>query len=247
MELMTRRTRLKSARQTQLLKATEKIQNTLLDSIAQDLRTPLVSIQGALSYLQEDPLTLDEARRQSLIDNAAEEADRLNRFIRNLLDMARVDGEAFLLVVEPYDVEDLIGSALERVSHLSKDRNVNVSVPLSIPLVPIDGVLIVKALVNLLENAIKYSAPDTPIEVQARTVGPNLEIAVADRGIGIPSNDLSHVFDKFYRVPRTDGGIGTGLGLAICKRIVESHSGTVSAENRAGGGSIFRVSLPLVS
>ena len=245
MELITRRTRLKSARQTQLLKATEKIQNALLDSIAQDLRTPLVSIQGALSYLQEDTLTLDEARRHSLIDNAAEEADRLNRFIRNLLDMARVDGEAFLLVVEPYDVEDVIGSALERVGYLLKDRKVNVSVPPSIPLVPMDGVLIVKALVNLLENAIKYSLPDAPIEVQARITGLDLEIAVADRGMGIPFNDLSHVFDKFYRVPRPEGGVGTGLGLSICKRIIEAHGGTVIAENRNGGGAVVKVRLPL--
>lgn len=243
--LNVKRNRLKRAQQAQLLEATEKVQSALLSSVAHDLRTPLVSIQGALSFLQEDAIHLDDATRQSLIENAVEEADRLNRFIGNLLDMARVEAGAIPVVLEPYDVEEVIGSVLERMSYLLKDRDVEVRVPPALPLVPMDCILIGQALVNLLDNAIRYSAPGTPIEVSAQRVGAHLEIAVADRGIGIPPDDLRRVFGKFYRVPRPDGGPGTGLGLAICKGIVQAHGGSIAAENRDGGGAVVRLRLPL--
>jgi two-component system sensor histidine kinase KdpD len=108
-----------------------------------------------------------------------------------------------------------------------------------------DFVLIVQVLVNVLDNALKYSPTEAPIEIHARAIGPRLEVQVADRGIGIPSEDLGRVFDKFYRVHRPDSVTGTGLGLSICKGIVEAHGGSISAQNREGGGTLITFTLPL--
>ena len=232
------------ARHTHLLQATEELQTALLNSISHDLRTPLVSITGALSSLREDSIALDEATRRSLVDTASGEAARLNHLVGNLLDMTRVEAGAMRVAQEPCDVQDVIGSALERLEGLLKDRPVKVDLA-NLPLVSMDFVLMVQVLVNLLDNAIKYSAPGTPIDVCARVTNSHYEITVADRGVGIPPEDLARVFDKFYRVQRPDGVIGTGLGLAICKGIVEAHSGNIRAENRQGGGSIFTLTLPL--
>ncbi len=233
------------ARQAQLLQATEKLQTALLNSISHDLRTPLVSITGALSSLQEDAAQLDNATRQSLVETAYAESQRLNHLVGNLLDMTRVEAGAIHAAQEPCDVQDVIGSALDRLNILLKDRRVNVDVPPELPLVPMDFVLIVQVLVNLLDNAIKYSLPGTPIDVIARAVDANLEIQIADRGVGIPSEDLTRVFDKFYRVQRPGGVIGTGLGLAICKGIIEAHGGAIQARNRDGGGTVITLTLPL--
>jgi two-component system, OmpR family, sensor histidine kinase KdpD len=234
------------ARQTQLLQATEKLQTALLNSISHDLRTPLVSITGALSSLREDGVTLDEATRKNLIDTASGEAERLNHLVGNLLDMTRVEAGAMHAAQEPCDVQDVIGSALERLQNQLLGRQVNVELPANLPLVPMDFVLIVQVLVNLLDNAIKYSPASAPIDVCARVTDAHLEISVADRGVGIPPEDLVRVFDKFYRVQRPDGVIGTGLGLAICKGIVESHHGNIRAENREGGGVVVSMTLPVM-
>jgi two-component system sensor histidine kinase KdpD len=125
-------------------------------------------------------------------------------------------------------------------------RVVNADVPANLPLVPLDFVLIVQVLSNLLDNALKYSPADQPIEVRAGVTDGCLELQVADRGIGIPHEDLTRVFDKFYRVQRPNGVSGTGLGLAICKGIIEAHSGEIYAANRDGGGTVITVALPLV-
>ncbi len=233
------------ARQAQLLQATEKLQTALLNSISHDLRTPLVSITGALSSLQEEGVALDPATRRSLIETASAEAERLNHLVGNLLDMTRVEAGAVRVARELCEVEDVIGSALERLGAALQDRQVNVDVRDPLPLVPMDFVLIVQVLVNLLDNAVKYSPRDLPIDVRAQIVDSKLEISVADRGEGIPPGDLTRVFDKFYRVQRPLGAVGTGLGLAICKGIVEAHGGNIRAENREGGGASVTFTLPL--
>jgi two-component system, OmpR family, sensor histidine kinase KdpD len=234
----------------QVTPTSDPVAEAFLNMISNDLRTPLVSIQGTLSYLQDeqarDPTTnTADATRRVLIDNAAEEAARLNRFIGNLLDMSRVEAGTLRVELAPCDVADVIGSALERLKDELKDRPVEVTLPPDLALVPMDFVMIVKVLVHLLENAIKYSAPDTTIEVRARCESGHVEISIGDRGIGIPPDELARVFDRFYRVPRSEGEIGTGLGLAICKGIVQAHGGSIAAKNREGGGVIINVMLPL--
>jgi two-component system sensor histidine kinase KdpD len=231
-------------RQTQVLQATEKLQTALLNSISHDLRTPLVSITGALSGLQDDGL-LDEAARHSLVDTARGEAERLNRLVGNLLDMTRLEAGALRMRQEPCDVQDVIGSVLERLNERVADRTVTLNIAPDLPLIPMDFVLIVQVLVNVLDNALKYSPPDAPIEITVSCAGAFAEIAVADRGVGIPRDDLARVFDKFYRVQNPDNVGGTGLGLSICKGIIEAHGGFIGAENRLGGGTIVTIGLPL--
>jgi two-component system sensor histidine kinase KdpD len=232
------------AKQTQVLQATEKLQTALLNSISHDLRTPLVSITGTLSTLQEDG---NDPIRQSMIETAYAEARRLNHLVGNLLDMTRIEAGAMRVRQVPCDVQDIIGSALEQLSDRLKGRRVTVELSSPLPLVPMDFVLVVQVLANLLENAVKYSPSSESIEVQACVTEGSLQVRVADRGIGIPAADLNRVFDKFYRVRRPDGVIGTGLGLSICKGIVEAHHGKIWAENREGGGTVMTIMLPLRS
>ncbi len=230
------------ARQAQLARAAEALQRALLNSISHDLRTPLVSITGTLSSLEEDGVCLEEPAQRSLITMAREEAERLNRLVGNLLDMTRIEAGALRATEEPCDVQEVISAALDRLGPRLEGRPVAVESP-SV-LVPMDFVLMVQVLVNLLDNALKYSAPGTPIGVEARLVDRTLEIVVVDRGEGVPSVDLERIFDKFYRVQRPAGASGTGLGLAICKGIVEAHRGRIWAQNRPGGGTIVTVALP---
>lgn len=233
-----------AARTTQVLEATEKLQTALLNSISHDLRTPLVSITGTLSSLQDDGSHLDERAKQSLIDNARQEADRLNRLVGNLLDMTRLESGTVKVHREPAEIEDVIGAALEQLNGRLGDRHVDVQVPRDLPLVPLDFGLMVQVLINLIDNADKYSPPGSPIEVQGAKADSAVELLVADRGIGIPPSDLDRVFDKFYRVERPESVSGTGMGLSICKGIVEAHGGHIRAENRPGGGTIIRLTLP---
>ncbi len=233
------------ARQTQLLQAAERLQTALLNSISHDLRTPLVSITGALSSLSDDQAALDDETRSSLVDTAREEAERLNQLVGNLLDMTRIDSGALSIRRETYEAQDVIGAALDRMGDRLRGRLVNLDVAPDLPMAPMDFVLIVQVLVNLLDNAVKYSPEGTPIDVQARLLQDFLELSVADRGVGIPPSDLVHVFDKFYRVQRPGNVGGTGLGLSICKGIVEAHAGQIHARNRSGGGTVIRLTLPL--
>lgn len=139
-----------------------------------------------------------------------------------------------------------VDAVLAQLGGSLKQGPVQVDIPAGLPLVPLDFVLIVQVLVNLLDNALKYSPAETAIEVRAYTIDSAVGIDIADRGMGIPAEALSRVFDKFYRVQRLTNGVsGTGLGLSICKGIIEAHGGTISAQNRPGGGMIFRFSLPL--
>ncbi len=233
------------ARQNELLEATEKLQTALLNSISHDLRTPLVSITGALSSLEESGPALDQEVWRSLIETAREEAERLNRLVGNLLDITRLEAGAVQIHRQECDIQDLIGSALEQVGNPLKNRLVNVDIPAKIPLVSLDFVLFSRVLVNIIDNALKYSPADKPIDIQVRVNKAELEISIADRGEGIPTEDLERIFDKFYRVQRPDNVSGTGLGLSICKGIVEAHGGSIRAENRRGGGAIFIVCMPL--
>jgi two-component system sensor histidine kinase KdpD len=159
--------------------------------------------------------------------------------------MTRLEAGAMRIAKEPCDVQDVLGSALAQMEEPLADRRVGVSISDGLPMVPMDFVLMVQVFVNLLDNALKYSLSGTPIEVSVRMAKDSCEIEVADRGVGIPPDDLTRVFDKFYRVQRPEMVGGSGLGLSICKGIVEAHGGTILAHARPGGGTVVLVSLPL--
>jgi two-component system, OmpR family, sensor histidine kinase KdpD len=233
------------ARSAEILETTEKLQTALLNSISHDLRTPLVSVIGVLSSLQEEGMHLDDAARRNLVQVAREEAERLNHLIANLLDVTRLEAGALKVSRQPCDVEDIIGAALEQLGSRSDKRPVRIELAEGLPFVSADFGLIVQVLVNIMENAFKYSPPGSPVEVTGRQTGQQVEIEVADRGGGVPQQDLLRIFDKFYRVQRPDSVVGTGLGLAICKGIAEAHGGSITAENRQGGGTTIRLTLPM--
>ncbi len=235
------------ARHAQLLQATEKLQTALLNSVSHDLRTPLVSITGALTSLDEQSESLDDENRKSLIVTAREEADRLNRLVGNLLSMTRIESGAIKLHLEPGDIQDLIGTALDQLGKRIINRKVQADVPMDFPLVPMDFTLMVQVLVNVLDNAVKYSPEYCAIEISAELNKDNARVTIADPGEGIPSEDLTRVFDKFYRVQRPESISGTGLGLSISKGIVEAHNGNIQALRREGGGTIIQIELPLKS
>ena len=239
------------ASRMELLTATERLQTALLNSISHDLRTPLASITGVLSALRTQRtsemhgVSLDEASRAELVETAWEEADRLNSLVGNLLDMTRLESGALKVTREPCDVQDVVGTALSRLKERIGQRHIQVSTPSDLPLVSADFVLISQVLVNVLDNALKYSAAHAPVEIAARVADGHLELTVADRGIGIDPDDAARVFEKFYRVQRPGSPSGIGLGLSISKGIMEAHGGTIEARNRPGGGTVIRLLLPL--
>lgn len=232
-------------RQMKLLQAAEKLQNALLNSISHDLRTPLVSITGTLTTLEAQSDLLDPASRQSLVETAREEADRLNRLVGNLLDMTRLEAGALKAKRDPSDIQDVIGASVGQLEARLIGRNLKIAIPDSLPLVALDFVLIVHVINNLLDNALKYSPAGSPLELRAQIVKNEIHISVTDHGLGIPEGDLERVFDKFYRVQRPEQVTGTGLGLAICKGIIEAHGGRIWAANHAGGGTIITIALPV--
>ena len=231
--------------QLQLLETAEKLQSALLNSISHDLRTPLVSITGALTTLQEKDFGLNDEARAILIDTAAEEAGRLNRLVGNLLEMTRLEAGAVRVRREQRDLQDVIGAALQQVGERLGRRQVEIEIAPNLPLVPLDFALIVQVLVNLIDNALKFSPADSPIRICTRVANHEVRIEVTDHGSGIPEQDLERVFEKFYRVQHRDSVTGTGLGLSISKGLVEAHGGWISAANRTGGGTTITVCLPL--
>ncbi len=235
----------RQAEQAQILQARENLERALLNSISHDLRTPLVSVTGVLYSLKEEGTHLSDHARRELLDSACSEAERLNRFVGNLLDMTRIEAGAVRLNAEMCDVQDLIGCAMAAVEQRIGNRPVEIRLPEYLPLVSMDLVLMTQVLVNLLDNSHKYAPTESTIEVSAAIDKGWLTLEVSDQGPGVPEHDLKRVFDKFYRIPVPEGAGGTGLGLSICKGIVEAHGGRINAENRTGGGLKIVIRLPL--
>jgi two-component system, OmpR family, sensor histidine kinase KdpD len=219
----------------------EQLRSSLLSSVSHDLRTPLAVITGTATTLTD--ARLDPAVRADLAETIVQEAGRLERLVRNLLDVTRVEGGALRVEKEWQPVEEVVGAALANAETVLGARPVSTNLPQEL-VAPFDAVLVHQVLVNLLENAAKYTASASPIEISASRADGAIEIGVADRGPGVPPGDETRIFDKFYRAEKGKGG-GVGLGLTICKGIVTAHGGRIWAENRAGGGAAFRFTLPL--
>jgi two-component system sensor histidine kinase KdpD len=222
----------------------ERLRNSLLTSVSHDLRTPLTTISGAVgTVLDSGPRLADEARRE-LLDSAREEAEQLNRLVGNLLEMTRIESGALQPKQEWHALEEVVGAALQRLHRRLGQRAVTTRIPPDLPLVLMDDVLIEQVLVNLLDNAIKYTPPESPIAIIATATDQAITVEVTDRGPGLPPGEENRIFERFYRVsPETERGVG--LGLAICKAIVEAHGGRIWAHNVPGSGVAFLFTLPL--
>jgi two-component system sensor histidine kinase KdpD len=240
---LERTTLAEEARRASLLAETEQIRNALLSSVSHDFRTPLSVVMGATGALLDRP-PREEDKRRALLKTAHEEAVRLNRFLRNLLDMTRLEGGALTVRKEWQPLEEVLGAALNRLDDRMSDREVATNLPSDLPLVAFDSLLIEQVLVNLLENAAKHTPPGAAIDVGARVLDDAVEIEVADRGPGVRTEDADRVFNKFYRANEREGG-GVGLGLTICRGVVLAHGGRIWVDARPGGGASFRFTLPL--
>ena len=230
-----------------MARETEKLRSALLTSISHDLRTPLASILGSASSLRLYRGQMDKAGEDDLLSTIQEEAERLNHFIANLLDMTRLESGALAPRFEPVDLSDVIGSVLRRAAKLLDQHKLALEIESGLPLLHLDPVLFEQVLFNLLDNAAKYSAPGTGITLQAHRSGNSVILRILDQGQGLPDDDLERVFDKFYRVRAGDSQrAGTGLGLAICRGFMEAMGGSITAGNRSDEkGAVFGLTLPL--
>jgi two-component system sensor histidine kinase KdpD len=235
--------------QVELLRRTDALRSALLSSVSHDLRTPLSAIKAAASSLLQDDVQWSEEERNSFTVAIEREADRLNHLVGNLLDMSRIEAGAIKPEKEWYPVDELIHYALGHMQFLLQGREVHTSIPDDLPPVELDYLQMDQVLTNLLENAVRYTSPSSPIEITAEVVDSQIMVSITDHGPGIPPDDLERIFDKFYRVLGTarkgTSIMGSGLGLAVCRGLVEAHGGRIWAENRAGGGAVFRFTLPL--
>lgn len=232
------------AEDARFLREKTHLEQALLNSISHDLRTPLVTISGVLDSMMTDDQKLDPDQRRVMISTAADEADRLNRFVGSLLDMTRLEAGALAPRLMPCEAEEIIGCAVGAIKPRAGDHRIVTSVDQELPLVPVDLALLTQALVNLLDNALKYSPLSSDITVSARFDGTWVIIAVIDNGPGIPPGLEKRIFDKFHRIEVPERTGGTGLGLSIAKGIIEAHNGSITASNRPGGGLMVEVKLP---
>ena len=226
---------------------TDRLARALLTSISHDLRTPLASVLGAASTLRDLEGALPVESKAELLTTIIEESERLNRFIVNLLDMTRLEAGAVAPNLAPQDVAETIDTALRRTQKILAGHRVAVEIAPDLPTLRLDPVLFEQVLVNLLDNAAKYAPEGSTVTLRARQDGRTVRIEVLDEGFGLPEADVERVFDKFYRVRKSDRvRAGTGLGLAISRGFVEAMGGTVTAGNRRDRlGAAFTVMLPV--
>jgi len=231
--------------EARVLAETERLRAALLTSISHDLRTPLASIIGTATSLRSYVDKYDVRERDELLATLQDEAERLNRFVGNLLDMTRLESGPIELKVDLADIAEIVGAALERAGSVLTRHQIKVDIAPDLPMVRLDAILFEQVLFNLLDNAAKYSPPGSRVDVRVRQHGETIAIQVIDEGPGIPSGDLERIFDKFYRVQAQDRRrAGTGLGLAICRGFVEAQGGRIEASNRQDrSGAVLTVHI----
>ena len=233
--------------EVRVLEEADKLRVAMLSSLSHDLRTPLASILGAATTLLANLGLYDVERTKDMLLTVREEAERLDRFVGNLLDMSRLEAGALGAKPQPVDVSDIVEAAAARLARRMASHRLYENIPDNLPFAEADPLLLEQALVNILDNAAKYSSEGAKIMLEARLMGERIAITVEDEGAGIPASELPYIFDKFYRVRKADRKVaGTGLGLSVARGFVESFGGTLTAGNREDGqGAIFSLTIPV--
>ena len=227
------------------LSQSDELKTALLAAVSHELRTPLAAIKASVTSLLDPSVPWDEAARSEFLHAIDEETDRLTLVVGNLLDLSRIEGGALRPDKAWYDVAELVADVAGRAHGLAERHRLATDVAPDLPLACFDYVATAQVLMNLIENAVKYTPAGTAITLAARRVAGAIELAVRDDGPGIPARELPRVFDKFYRADGTDRVAGTGIGLTISKGLVEAHGGRIWAESRAGAGTVVRFTLPV--
>ena len=237
---------LKHRKNSKLEIESERLRSNLLRSISHDLRSPLAGIKGAVSTIIENGELIPEDKKAELLKGVYDDTEWLIRLVENLLSMTRFDEGKMKIQKNMELVEEVVYEAVQRTSKRFVDHKIKVTVPETVIMAPMDGSLIGQVLVNLLDNAVKFTPKGSLIEVRAYENGKKVFFEILDNGMGISEEILSHIFDRFFTNGSkiSDSRRGVGLGLAICKSIVEAHGGTIVARNRKEGGAIFRLCIP---
>ena len=236
----------RDANEAEILRQANELKTALLNAVSHDMRTPLASIKASAGSLLQHDVTWTDADRDEFAQAIEQQADRLDRIVANLLDLSRMEAGALRPQRALHDLGALVEDVLERLHEQTARHEVRVSIDRDLPPVQLDYVEIDQVLSNLIENAAKYAAAGTPIDVSARRNGEDVEVEVADRGPGVPPDAASRLFEPFFRVRHSGGPSGLGLGLAVAKGLVEAHGGRISVQDRDGGGARFAFTLPLV-
>jgi two-component system, OmpR family, sensor histidine kinase KdpD len=235
------------AARAEALAESDRLKSTLISAVSHDLRTPLASITAAADELMADdvqwtrPAVLDFAR---IIKS---EATQLYHLVVNMLDLSRIEAGVLRPQRGWYNVAEIVDRVLQRLSPNLEDRSIDLHVPDDLPLLPVDYIHLEQVIWNLLQNALTYAPPGAPLRIEAAQQSNSIVLCVGDRGPGIPAHERARVFEKYYRLPRTQqaGLAGAGLGLAICKGLIEAHGGQIAILDRAGGGTLVTIHLPL--
>lgn len=227
------------------LQETDRLKTALLAMVSHDFRSPLASIKASAGAYLQNEASWDSQALRELHEGIIREADRLNGVIGNLLTMSRLDADAWKPARERTSIWEVIEAARAGLSD-EQNRRITVQYEPELPDAWLDPVQMGQVLHNLLDNALKYSAPETPVEIRTRLQDQQLVIEILDRGPGLPTGAEQQVFERFYRAPGLQEGpvSGVGLGLSVCQGLVEAHGGVLAATNREGGGAVFRICLP---
>ena len=228
-----------------VLEESDELKSAILSSVSHELRTPLSTIKAAASSLRGREVSWDSPARMELIAQIDDEADHLNMLVGNLLDMSRIESGALKPKRQWNILSEIVGSVLVRMKHLAEEHELDIDVPETLPLVPVDYVQMEQVFTNLLSNSLKYAPAHTLVRIQAQVEGETIHVRVSNQGPQVPPEHLERIFDKFYRITAADRVTGTGLGLSICKGIIEAHGGHIWAENLTDG-FVFNFNLPLV-
>jgi two-component system sensor histidine kinase KdpD len=225
--------------------AADKMRTALLAAVSHDLRTPLASAKAAVTSLRSRDVDWAAEDHDELLATADESLDRLTHLVDNLLDMSRLQAGALSLFPRPVGLDEIVSRALDSLDPAA--RGITVDIPESLPEISVDPAILERVIVNLTENALRYSPPGRPPLLTASTLGDRVELRVVDRGPGIPEEDRDRMFVPFQRLGDTDNTTGVGLGLALSRGLTEAMSGTLTAEDTPGGGLTMTVSVPAVA
>lgn len=226
------------------LASLDKERRAFLANVSHELRTPVSNVQVTLEALASGADEEPDLRGR-FIQTALDETTRLSRLIKDLLDLGRLEAGITSLEQQPVNLRDLIDRAVRAMESRMRSRGVEISI--NVPEVQLygDPERLLQAFLNVLDNAIKHSAPDSQVFISGKKEGVQIAVQIQDQGLGISESDLPHIFEQFYTADRSRQGSGTGLGLAIARRIVEAHDGSITASSRVGKGATFHIRLPL--
>jgi len=229
----------------QILQESDELKSAILSSVSHELRTPLSTIKAAASSLRGKEVGWDSPARMELIAQIDDEADHLNMLVGNLLDMSRIESGALKPKREWNILSEIVGSVHARMKHLAEAHKLEIDIPDTLPLVPVDYIQMEQVFTNLLSNSLKYAPVNTVVSISAQVEEDAIHVRVGNQGPQVPPDDLERIFDKFYRITAADRVAGTGLGLSICKGIIDAHGGRIWAEN-VSNGFAFNFTLPLI-